>query len=216
MFPNIAGSVLLAINQEIVLNKTQESILLLLNSLTPPTVFLIACPYQESPITLAEIREFLTYNGLTTLAKSSYSLMTTPTFSSAPSSPKQHATDPRLSQSYRQCSADPLLSQSFKHQPDYTEHPYAVDSFMFPQPQGYALLEQEWLKCLNEWKVISREDRERAAANEQSWREFLEGIGGVEKLNFGWCRQSGNKWSHFMGKEAKLRRHMRTLVHEGV
>ncbi|KAK8831235.1 hypothetical protein WA577_003405, partial [Blastocystis sp. JDR] len=223
LFPRIAGSVLLAINEEIVLNKTQESILLLLNSLTPPTVFLIACPYQESPITVAEIREFLTYNGLTTLAKSSYSLMTMPAFASTPnhSQPSQSITQPShslssqsitqpspslSSHSITQSSPDPLLSQSFRNQPDYTEHPYAVDSFMFPQPQGYAILEQEWVK----------EDRARAAANEQSWREFLEGIGGVESLNFGWCRQSGNKWSLLAGKEAKQRRHLRALVHEGV
>lgn len=64
--------------------------------------------------------------------------------------------------------------------------------------------------------VTRREDRARAAANEQSWREFLEGIGGVESLNFGWCRQSGNKWSLLAGKEAKQRRHLRALVHEGV
>lgn len=151
LFPRIAGSVLLAINEEIVLNKTQESILLLLNSLTPPTVFLIACPYQESPITVAEIREFLTYNGLTTLAKSSYSLMTMPAFASTPnhSQPSQSITQPShslSSHSITQSSPDPLLSQSFRNQPDYTEHPYAVDSFMFPQPQGYAILEQEWVK----------------------------------------------------------------------
>lgn len=126
-------------------------------------MFLIACPYQESPITVAEIREFLTYNGLTTLAKSSYSLMTTPAFASTPnhSQPSQSITQPShslsshsitqpspslSSHSITQSSPDPLLSQSFRNQPDYTEHPYAVDSFMFPQPQGYAILEQEWVK----------------------------------------------------------------------
>lgn len=130
-------------------------------------MFLIACPYQESPITVAEIREFLTYNGLTTLAKSSYSLMTMPAFASTPnhSQPSHSITQPShslsshsitqpspshsISQSSRsitQSSPDPLLSQSFRNQPDYTEHPYAVDSFMFPQPQGYAILEQEWVK----------------------------------------------------------------------
>ena len=142
-------------------------------------MFLIACPYQESPITVAEIREFLTYNGLTTLAKSSYSLMTTPAFASTPnhSQPSHSITQPspslsshsitqpshslsshsvtqpshshsisQSSHSISQSSPDPLLSQSFRNQPDYTEHPYAVDSFMFPQPQGYAILEQEWVK----------------------------------------------------------------------
>ena len=130
-------------------------------------MFLIACPYQESPITVAEIREFLTYNGLTTLAKSSYSLMTTPAFASTPnhSQPSHSITQPspslsshsvtqpspshsisQSSHSITQSSPDPLLSQSFRNQPDYTEHPYAVDSFMFPQPQGYAILEQEWVK----------------------------------------------------------------------
>lgn len=114
-------------------------------------MFLIACPYQESPITVAEIREFLTYNGLTTLAKSSYSLMTMPAFASTPnhSQPSQSITQPSpslSSHSITQSSPDPLLSQSFRNQPDYTEHPYAVDSFMFPQPQGYAILEQEWVK----------------------------------------------------------------------
>ena len=126
-------------------------------------MFLIACPYQESPITVAEIREFLTYNGLTTLAKSSYSLMTTPAFASTPNhSQSSHSVtqpspslsshsitqpSPSLSShSITQSSPDPLLSQSFRNQPDYTEHPYAVDSFMFPQPQGYAILEQEWVK----------------------------------------------------------------------
>ena len=126
-------------------------------------MFLIACPYQESPITVAEIREFLTYNGLTTLAKSSYSLMTTPAFASTPnhSQPSHSITQPShllsshsitqpspslSSHSITQSSPDPLLSQSFRNQPDYTEHPYAVDSFMFPQPQGYAILEQEWVK----------------------------------------------------------------------
>ena len=130
-------------------------------------MFLIACPYQESPITVAEIREFLTYNGLTTLAKSSYSLMTMPAFASTPnhSQPSHSITQPspslsshsitqpspshsisQSSHSITQSSPDPLLSQSFRNQPDYTEHPYAVDSFMFPQPQGYAILEQEWVK----------------------------------------------------------------------
>ena len=125
-------------------------------------MFLIACPYQESPVTVAEIREFLTYNGLTTLAKSSYSLMTTPAFASTPnhSQPSPSITQPshsitqpshspsitQPSPSTTQSSPDPLLSQSFRNQPDYTEHPYAVDSFMFPQPQGYAILEQEWVK----------------------------------------------------------------------
>lgn len=130
-------------------------------------MFLIACPYQESPITVAEIREFLTYNGLTTLAKSSYSLMTMPAFAStlnhsqpshsitqpSPSLSSHSITQPSPSQSISQSShsitqlsPDPLLSQSFRNQPDYTEHPYAVDSFMFPQPQGYAILEQEWVK----------------------------------------------------------------------
>ena len=126
-------------------------------------MFLIACPYQESPITVAEIREFLTYNGLTTLAKSSYSLMTMPAFASTPnhSQPSQSITQPShslssqsitqpspslSSHSITQSSPDPLLSQSFRNQPGYTEHPYAVDSFMFPQPQGYAILEQEWVK----------------------------------------------------------------------
>ena len=39
-----------------------------------------------------------------------------------------------------------LLKQSFSHQNDYTNQPFAVDSFMFPQSQGYAILEQSWNK----------------------------------------------------------------------
>ena len=37
-----------------------------------------------------------------------------------------------------------FLKQSFTHQNDYTNQPFAVDSFMFPQSQGYAILESIW------------------------------------------------------------------------
>lgn len=38
------------------------------------------------------------------------------------------------------------LSDSFEHQHNYTQQPYAVDSYMFPQSQGYAILEKQWIQ----------------------------------------------------------------------
>ena len=37
------------------------------------------------------------------------------------------------------------LAGSFANQQNYTQCPYAVDSFMFPQSQGYAILEKQWI-----------------------------------------------------------------------
>ena len=34
----------------------------------------------------------------------------------------------------------------FDHQQNYTEQPYAVDTFMFPQSQGYAILEKQYVE----------------------------------------------------------------------
>ena len=134
LYSHIAGSVLLAINEEIVINKTQESIRLLLHSLSPPTIFLIACPYQQSPITPFEVNEYLANNGLTTTNLPSLQEDVPPrSFISASSLSEQEPVHLRL-------------FGSFNHQQDYTNRPYAVDFFMFPQSQGYTILEQQWLR----------------------------------------------------------------------
>lgn len=116
------------------INKTQESIRLLLHSLSPPTIFLIACPYQQSPITPFEVNEYLANNGLTTTNLPSLQEDVPPrSFISASSLSDQEPVHLRL-------------FGSFTHQQDYTNRPYAVDFFMFPQSQGYTILEQQWLR----------------------------------------------------------------------
>lgn len=38
------------------------------------------------------------------------------------------------------------LAHSFVHQINYTKRPYGVDAYMFPQSQGYAILEKQWIQ----------------------------------------------------------------------
>lgn len=38
------------------------------------------------------------------------------------------------------------LAQSFLHQINYTKRPYGVDAYMFPQSQGYVILEKQWIQ----------------------------------------------------------------------
>lgn len=64
--------------------------------------------------------------------------------------------------------------------------------------------------------MTRRKNRSRAQKNEAGWKSFLEAIGGVERLNFGWSRQSGKRWSIQLSEEAKQRRQLRALIHEGV
>lgn len=135
MFKSIAGSTLLAINNSIVLNKTPESIQLMVSQLRAPFILLISCPYQQSSITQQEIIEYISHNDIITNNSSTFQDITKGIHWSENSPSIQDVVFEKK-----------LLKQSFSHQNDYTNQPYAVDSFMFPQSQGYALLEQTWNK----------------------------------------------------------------------
>ena len=64
--------------------------------------------------------------------------------------------------------------------------------------------------------VVSRSNSARWKKNEQAWVEFLKGIGGYEKLNFAWTRQSGRPWSSSFSSENMKRNKLRLLIREGV
>lgn len=133
LFKSIAGSTLLAINEIAVINKTPESIYVLVSQLRPPFILLISCPYQQSPITLHEVTEYISHNALLTNTSSTFQdINHTAHWSETPSCNRELAFEKEF------------LQHSFSHQNDYTNQPFAVDSFMFPQSQGYALLEAYW------------------------------------------------------------------------
>lgn len=135
MFKSIAGSTLLAINNSIVLNKTPESIQLMVSHLRAPFILLISCPYQESSITQKEIIDHFAHNDILTNNSSTFQDVTKTIHWSESNSSNQDLIFEKE-----------FLKQSFAHQNDYTNQPFAVDSFMFPQSQGYAILEQSWNK----------------------------------------------------------------------
>lgn len=98
----------------------------------PPFVLLISCPYQKSRITPSEIIEYMSHNGYLTMT---------------PSPPRYrqvlfHPTDSFNQEDLPQ----KRLAQSFLRQIDYTKRPYGVDAYMFPQSQGYAILEKQWIQ----------------------------------------------------------------------
>ncbi|KAK8819186.1 hypothetical protein WA538_001760, partial [Blastocystis sp. DL] len=169
LYSPLSGSVLLAINDEVVVNKTHESILLLYQDVVPPVSLLLSCPYQFSLISPREITSFLSH-------ASSVSI--------SPSIPAI-------------CDDSPA---------DASPQPFAVDAFMFPHSQGYAILERQW-------------EADHATQTEiatRSWDAFLKRIGGVEKLRFAWTRQSGTSWSFGLSSATRHRRQLRALVRGGV
>lgn len=148
LFKSIAGSTLLAINETAVINKTPDSIYVLVSQLRPPFILLISCPYQQSPITLTEVTEYISHNALLTNTSSTFQdINHTVHWSKVPSCDKQLAFEKEF------------LQHSFSHQNDYTNQPFAVDSFMFPQSQGYALLEAYWEEYDSLDSRINRIDR---------------------------------------------------------
>ena len=48
------------------------------------------------------------------------------------------------------------------------------------------------------------------------WNTFLDSIGGVQSLSFGWTRQSGQRWGMGVIGHSRKRRQLRTLVRAGV
>ena len=50
----------------------------------------------------------------------------------------------------------------------------------------------------------------------QAWKEFLHNLGGTAKLNFGWSRQSGKKWTQSLTLTNRQRNTLRMLMHGGV
>lgn len=130
LFTSIAGSTLLAINDDIVVNKTNESVQFLLQTVASPIILLISCPYQYSPVSPVEITEYMLHNGYTITNLASTHLTSLSTESPLGDHPSM------------QVPAEGL----FSHQQNYTEQPFAVDAFMFPQSQGYSILEKQWMK----------------------------------------------------------------------
>lgn len=195
LFSSLAGSVLLAVNNEIVINKTPESLNYLLHISVPPLVLLIACPYMQTPISRQEILDYMSNNDILTINSS--------TFRNTQGE-AEHVD--RLVIPEKGTLTSNELAGSFANQQNYTQCPYAVDSFMFPQSQGYAILEKQWIES----------NKQRWEKNEQAWSEFLQSIGGAENLSYGWTRQSGKKWSISLSSETRQRNHLRLLVHEGV
>lgn len=48
------------------------------------------------------------------------------------------------------------------------------------------------------------------------WNTFLDSIGGVQSLSFGWTRQSGQRWGLGMTGQSRKRRQLRMLIRGGV
>ena len=134
LFASIAGSTLLAINDDIVVNKTNESVQFLLQTMASPVILLISCPYQHSPVSPVEITEYMSHNGYTITNFASTHLTSLSTESLLVDCPSMRVS----------------AEGHFSHQQNYTEQPFAVDAFMFPQSQGYAILEKQWMK----WEMI--------------------------------------------------------------
>ena len=99
-------------------------------------VLLIACPYMQSPVSPQEIRDYMSNNDILTVNSSSF--QNHQSSQSAPSIP-------RVVPEYGILPCEDL-SDSFENQHNYTLQPYAVDSYMFPQSQGYAILEKQWIQ----------------------------------------------------------------------
>ena len=99
----------------------------------PPFVLLISCPYQRSRITPSEIIEYMSHNGYLTMTPSTFQ-----DIDKSYSIPSDSFNQEDLPQK--------RLAQSFLRQIDYTKRPYGVDAYMFPQSQGYAILEQQWIQ----------------------------------------------------------------------
>ena len=135
LFDNLDGSVLLAINDTAVVNKTIDSIQYIISQSLPPFILTISCPYQQSPITLFEINEYLAHNGIVTNNSSTFQNLT----------PIMHWSQTQEGDSIPLFEKEQLLD-SFLYQQDYTKIPFAVDSFMFPQSQGYSILQQAWMR----------------------------------------------------------------------
>ena len=107
----------------------------MVSQLHAPFILLISCPYQESSITQKEIVDYISHNDILTNNSSTFQDVTKTIHWSESNSSNQDIIFEKE-----------LLKQSFSHQNDYTNQPFAVDSFMFPQSQGYAILEQSWNK----------------------------------------------------------------------
>ena len=108
---------------------------MVVNQLRPPYILLISCPYQQSAITFHEITEYLTYNQFITTNTSTFLNPIQPI----------HWSDVETSPQYIAFEKE-FLSQTFSFQNDYTKQPFAVDTLMFPQSQGFAILENVWKK----------------------------------------------------------------------
>ena len=111
------------------MNKTKESVHFLLQKVTSPAILLISCPYQHSPISPIEINEYMARNGYVINNFSSTYLSSLETCSVAD-----------------QTQSVASHTEHFDHQQNYTEQPYAVDTFMFPQSQGYSILEKQYVE----------------------------------------------------------------------
>lgn len=101
----------------------------------PPLVLLIACPYMQTPISRQEILDYMSNNDILTINSS--------TFRNTQGE-AEHVD--RLVIPEKGTLTSNELAGSFANQQNYTQCPYAVDSFMFPQSQGYAILEKQWIE----------------------------------------------------------------------
>lgn len=91
---------------------------------------------MQSPVSPQEIRDYMSNNDILTVNSSS--------FQNRQSDQSTHSTSHVLPEYGILPCAD--LSDSFENQHNYTLQPYAVDSYMFPQSQGYAILEKQWIQ----------------------------------------------------------------------
>ena len=171
--------------------------------MTSPLVLLISCPYQKSRITPLEITEYMSHNGYLTANPS--------TFQDIDKSDSIPSESPKQEELPQQ-----RLARSFLRQISYTKRPYAVDAYMFPQSQGYAILEKQWIQYISSLSLSDRANKSKWARDSTSWKSFLQGIGGVQHLSFGWTRQSGSPWGYGMTGDARKRRYLRGLIREGV
>lgn len=99
---------------------------------------------------------------------------------------------------------------------DASPQPFAVDAFMFPHSQGYAILEKQWETLPFSCCLTSSAHATQSQNTERMWESFLRRIGGVEKLRFAWTRQSGTSWSLGLSSNARNRRQLRVLMRSGV
>lgn len=91
---------------------------------------------MQSTVSPQEIRDYMSNNDILTVNSSSFQNRQSPQ-SSRPTS-----------RSVPDFGILPCedRSDSFENQHNYTLQPYAVDSYMFPQSQGYAILEKQWIQ----------------------------------------------------------------------